>query len=214
MITKLIITMMSWMRSETILTTTWGIFEIPVYQPYRQKMIYFSRRLFASQFNKNFSNLFINRRSYILKSRPLKLRNASTVKNAEKAADKASAMTKAYGPVAFIVYSSLAFPTFLGCLYSITYLGVTQKDIYNWLDKVKGFFGMEPTLPAEKKAQTNWDFLPEFMKTEKFIEFGTNVLLAMVMTKIFSPLKLTLTAMLTPSAARLFQRFGWFVPKK
>jgi hypothetical protein len=168
----------------------------------------FFRRLGYS--TRHFSNHF--NRHFIKKS---KFNSFSNPQQQKRNASNASNLTRQYGPVAVIVYSSLAFPTFLGCLYSITYMGVTQKDIYNWLDRVKSFFGLEVTSAQDKtQVSRNWESLPDFMKTEKFTEFATNVLLAMVMTKIFAPLKLTLTAMLTPSAARLFQRFGWFLPKK
>ena len=120
-------------------------------------------------------------------------------------------LSKEYGLLTVAVYISLAFPTFLGCLYSITYLGVTQKDIKKIFEKVKTTMGIPPSPAASQSTSTeshDWDWLPEWAQSESTINFLSNVLLAMGMTKIFAPIKIGLTAIIVPSLGRRLKAMG------
>ena len=69
-------------------------------------------------------------------------------------------------------------------------------------------------LESEKDARrTIVDFLPEWARNPAVMKFGTNVLLAMAMTKLFVPFKLALTAAVTPSVAKSLRSLGFTLGK-
>ena len=123
-------------------------------------------------------------------------------------------LSREYGLLAFAVYCSLAFPTFCGCLYAITYMGVTQKDVKKMFERIKNFFGFPPSSPppaapsASPEKSHNWDWLPEWARSEATIDFLSNCLLAMGMTKIFAPIKIGLTAFIVPPLGRRLKAMG------
>lgn len=133
-------------------------------------------------------------------------------------------LTREYGLLSIVVYSSLALPTFCGCLYAITYMGVTQKDISQAFNKIKSFFGIPVTSPPPPNQTIPpadvhfYHWLPDWMKTEQAQNLMTNALLAMGMTKLFSPIKFGLTALIVPPLGRRLKMAGWIksaaTPKK
>jgi hypothetical protein len=127
-------------------------------------------------------------------------------------------MTKEYGPLAVLVYASLAFPTFCGCLYAVTYMGITEEDIKKAFDTIKTTIGLdtksseeEPSKPTKSILESEW--IPDWAKTKQFQQFATNCLLAMAMTKLFSPIKFGLTAMIVPSLGKRLKQMGWIKVK-
>ncbi|KAJ3323180.1 hypothetical protein HDV06_002192 [Boothiomyces sp. JEL0866] len=122
-------------------------------------------------------------------------------------------LAREYGPVALGVYGTLAFVTYWGCFLSITYLGVTQDDISAAFNKLRSFVGMKP---EEKKEEVKSDikWLPEWAKTPQFQTIATNLLLALLMTKLFSPIKIGITAALTPPIGKKLKAMGWIGQKK
>lgn len=91
-------------------------------------------------------------------------------------------------------------------------MGVTQKDVKNVFEKIKTSLGFPPSPPSPvvpvADADHNWDWLPEFARSEGFINFLSNALLAMGMTKIFAPIKLGLTAIIVPPLGRKLKAMG------
>ncbi|KAJ3017846.1 UNVERIFIED_CONTAM: hypothetical protein HDU68_011443 [Siphonaria sp. JEL0065] len=105
--------------------------------------------------------------------------------------------------------------------------------ILGWIHKAKALVGLEHKnhsdddvaathedhVEAHKKVDTEdttnngkksiFDFLPDSLKSEAVITLGTNVLLAMVMTKMFLPVKLTLVAFVTPVVAKRLRSMGF-----
>lgn len=126
-----------------------------------------------------------------------------------------SKVTREYGPIVLVVYSCIAVPTFFGCLYSVTYMGITQQDVRKVFIRIKTLIGFEPSTDILKEGdvKSTIDWLPEFAQTEQFTNFTTNVLIAMGMTKLFTPIKLALTAVLVPPLGRRLRALGYFLPK-
>ena len=145
----------------------------------------------------------------ILRSRRFLTTSSTPTSNSSSLAQK----TKEYGLLSIIVYSTLSFSTFCGCLFSISKLELTSKDFTNGLNKVRIAVGMDPVeieeAPAEKEESRIYKHLPDWAKTEQAQRVATNVLLAMGMTKLFAPVKIGLTAMIVPSLARKLKSVGW-----
>ncbi|KAJ3275319.1 hypothetical protein HDV01_000611 [Terramyces sp. JEL0728] len=122
-------------------------------------------------------------------------------------------LAREYGPVALGVYGTLAFVVYWGCFFSITYLGITQDDISAAFNKLSSIVGMKLEEKTEK-TETDIKWLPEWAKTPQFQTIATNLLLALVMTKLFSPIKIGITAALTPPIGRKLKAMGWIGKKK
>ncbi|KAJ3260596.1 hypothetical protein HK103_000206 [Boothiomyces macroporosus] len=122
-------------------------------------------------------------------------------------------LAREYGPVALGVYGTLAFITYWGCFLSITYLGITQDDISAAFNKLRSIVGMKPEEKKEK-VESDIKWLPEWAKTPKFQTVATNLLLALLMTKLFSPIKIGITAALTPPIGKRLKAMGWIGQKK
>ena len=120
--------------------------------------------------------------------------------------------TKQYGMLSVLVYSSLSFTTFCGCIFAISRLDLTTRDLTNVLNKVRVAIGIDPVVyeeePEQKDQSKIYTMLPEWAKTERVRKGATNVLLAMAMTKLFAPVKIGLTAMIVPSLARKLRTMG------
>ncbi|TPX61263.1 hypothetical protein CcCBS67573_g08943 [Chytriomyces confervae] len=148
----------------------------------------------------------------------------------KKEPGKMSSMIREYGPLAIGVYFFFSSITFVCCLSSIYFLGVDREMILRWVHNAKVAIGLESEAKAEdsitaaesKSAPVKdnedtteggkksfFDFLPEVLKTEAVLTLGTNVLLAMVMTKLFVPVKLGLVAVVTPVVARRLRAMGF-----
>ncbi|KAJ3233338.1 hypothetical protein HDU81_002319 [Chytriomyces hyalinus] len=154
--------------------------------------------------------------------------NATTKRDfsEKKEPGKMSSMIREYGPLAVGVYFFFSSITFVCCLSSIYFLGVDREMILRWVHNAKVAIGLESenkpeaaeskSVPAKDDEDTTdggkksfFDFLPEFLKTEAVLTLGTNVLLAMVMTKLFVPVKLGLVAVVTPVVARRLRAMGF-----
>jgi hypothetical protein len=129
-----------------------------------------------------------------------------------------STLAREYGPVAVVVYFGLAFPTFCGCLYAITYMGVTKDEIQAVFDKIKTALGIPLSAKEEVKpgvdSNHSWDWLPAWAKTEQATTIATNILLAMGMTKLFAPIKFGLVGMIVPPLGRFLKSRGWILGNK
>jgi hypothetical protein len=80
-------------------------------------------------------------------------------------------------------------------------MGITQDDLSKVFNRIRQSIGMqvqEPDPETKKEDSQLWKMLPEWIKTPENSQRMTNVLLAMAMTKLFSPLKLAVTAMIVP----------------
>ncbi|KAJ3290593.1 hypothetical protein HDU79_003121 [Rhizoclosmatium sp. JEL0117] len=136
---------------------------------------------------------------------------------------KLAQLIREYGPLSLVVYAFFSSITFMCCLSSIYFLGVDRKMIMEWVHRAKEMIGLESKDAAAKQKvgehdsedaseggkKSFFDFLPESLKSEAVITLGTNVLLAMVMTKLFLPVKLTLVAFVTPTVARRLRTMGF-----
>ncbi|KAJ3126584.1 hypothetical protein HK100_010178 [Physocladia obscura] len=158
-------------------------------------------------------------------------------KNA-KNASKLAKMIREYGPLSLLVYAFFSSLTFIGCLSSIYFLGVDRTMIKEWLRRARCALGFssssnddddkDPEISGsvsngaaatngelEKKTKPSlFNALPEVLKTEAVMTLGTNVLLAMVMTKMFLPIKLTLVAFVTPVVAKRLRTMGFKFAQK
>ncbi|KAI9352168.1 hypothetical protein BDR26DRAFT_1003175 [Obelidium mucronatum] len=141
-----------------------------------------------------------------------------------KPASKFGQLMREYGPLSILVYAFFSSITFICCLSSIYFLGVDRRMILDWIHRAKQMVGLEAErTEAEKQKQEQqdeedtteagkksfFDFLPEPLKSEAVITLGTNVLLAMVMTKMFLPVKVTLVAFVTPMVAKRLRSMGF-----
>ncbi|KAJ3213454.1 hypothetical protein HDU67_002878 [Dinochytrium kinnereticum] len=121
-----------------------------------------------------------------------------------------------YGPIALLVYASLSFTVFLICFSSITFLGVNQQTIQSLFTYIKTLLGY-PASPPSKSDSTEEEedrksitrFLPSFLQSPWVITVGTNVLLAMAMTKLFLPFKLGVVVAVTPTVAKRLRALGF-----
>ncbi|RKP03904.1 hypothetical protein CXG81DRAFT_3619, partial [Caulochytrium protostelioides] len=127
-------------------------------------------------------------------------------------------LVREYGVIVFVLYMGLAFLVYLVCLSAITFAGVDQAMIEGWLDRAKRAFGLDVPTPEERAAaraavdpQQSWvrRFLPASMQSEAVVTFVHNSLLAMVMTKLFFPIKLAITAAAAPRVSRWLRRMGF-----
>ncbi|KAJ3409943.1 hypothetical protein HDV05_004165 [Chytridiales sp. JEL 0842] len=135
---------------------------------------------------------------------------------------KLKSLTKEYGLLSVLVYFSISLVTFTICFTSITFLGVDKETVFGLLHKAKEMIGIAsahppaPTVVVEDaEGNGKWtDYLPEFLKTETAVNIGTNILLAMAMTKLFLPIKVTVVAFLTPWVARRLRAAGFDFGKR
>jgi hypothetical protein len=124
-------------------------------------------------------------------------------------------IARQYGSLAVGVYFTLSFSTFMVCLSTVYFAGITQKDVSRLFQKIKGFFGIEPSKPKENGKDEEGFLsgilksLPEWAQHPKIIDLGTNVLIALGMAKLLIPVKLTITAAIVPSVARYLKRLGY-----
>ncbi|KAK5665667.1 hypothetical protein BDV3_006722 [Batrachochytrium dendrobatidis] len=129
-------------------------------------------------------------------------------------------LLRQYGTVALGTYMVLSFTVFCGCLTSITFLGIDETHIATAFNYVKSLVGIQPdssiplsdTDPAEsKKMFESMTWLPEWARSPDMIRIVTNVLLAMAMTKLFTPFKIAITAATVPSIAKRIRsmNFSW-----
>jgi hypothetical protein len=125
-------------------------------------------------------------------------------------------LTQDYGLLTIGVYGSLSFSTFCVCLYSVSLYGITQDDVGKVWNRLRDFVGIEQTQVQEGEESIltkGWKKLPAWIQTPENSQRVTNVLIAMGMTKLFSPFKLAITAMIVPPLGkRLIQR-GWIKRK-
>ncbi|KAI8921555.1 hypothetical protein BC831DRAFT_405130, partial [Entophlyctis helioformis] len=122
-----------------------------------------------------------------------------------KPAGGIKALLREYGTVALGTYLTLSFIVFCGCLSSIVFLGINETHIAHAFTSIKAAFGFAPKTDSsaeddaaqdaanEAKAKSSlFDILPEWARSPFVVTMGTNVLLAMAMTKLFSPLKVAI----------------------
>ncbi|KAI8845479.1 hypothetical protein BC829DRAFT_399478 [Chytridium lagenaria] len=122
-----------------------------------------------------------------------------------------------YGPIALLVYAALSFTVFLICFSSITFLGVNQHTITTLFTRIKTLLGFKPAPPTDddydeevqKDKKSILRFLPEFLQNPMVITVGTNILLAMAMTKLFLPIKLAVVVGVTPTVAKRLRGMGF-----
>ncbi|KAJ3204520.1 hypothetical protein HDU82_005782 [Entophlyctis luteolus] len=130
-------------------------------------------------------------------------------------------LVREYGPLSILVYAFFSSITFVSCLASIYAFGVDRATVKRWLDGVKRAVGFKPSeeVKADEVPESGdngsksnnrlLDALPAVLKTDAVVTLATNVVLAMVMTKMFLPIKLTLVAFVTPVVARRLRVMGF-----
>ncbi|KAJ3292190.1 hypothetical protein HK104_005515 [Borealophlyctis nickersoniae] len=132
-------------------------------------------------------------------------------------------LSREYGPIALGVYLTLSFITFCGCFISITVLGIDSAQIRAALDYVKAKLGFHVPTPEERAAEDSEDkeesrkwvtYLPEWAREPAVLTTSRNVLLAMAMTKLFMPIKLGITAAVTPAVAKKLRNLGFNLGQK
>lgn len=134
------------------------------------------------------------------------------------AASGARQTAQQYGTLAVGVYLTLSFTTFCCCLSSIYFLGVTQESVSKVFARIYNLLGMDKKkkdvdveLDEEKPGvlQRLFKVLPEGLKTPGVVQTATNILLAMAMTKLLTPIKLGITAAVVPSIAKYLRSMGY-----
>ncbi|KAJ3158860.1 hypothetical protein HDU86_002548 [Geranomyces michiganensis] len=133
-------------------------------------------------------------------------------------------LMREYGPIATGVYLSLSFLTFCACLTSIVVLGIDEAQIKRWFAMVRSAVGFPPASDDSKAIEiaddvntepTFWaKITPEWMRSPTTRHAITTVLLAMGMTKLFMPVKLGITAAITPFVAKKLRSFGFQLGQK
>ncbi|KAJ3110347.1 hypothetical protein HDU96_006681 [Phlyctochytrium bullatum] len=136
-----------------------------------------------------------------------------------------------YGPIAVMVYFALSSTVFLICFSSISFLGVNEQTVMSIFSRLKSLVGLgsnqktaadgsqvemtDADFAAEAEKDRKADeksilrFLPAFMQSPWIITVGTNVLLAMAMTKLFLPLKVGVVVAVTPTVAKRLRAMGF-----
>ena len=114
---------------------------------------------------------------------------------------------------------SLSFTIFCCCYASITLLGIEAQTVADVLSSIKshipglssdskeamGSINPHPEPPHTKSSPTNQNTL--------WMNIGANLVLAMAMTKLFVPIKVGLTAYLTPRVAKKLRSLGFNLGK-
>jgi hypothetical protein len=106
--------------------------------------------------------------------------------------NRIKSLVKQYGKTAIITYSALSFTTFSGCLYAVHTMGIQKSQAIEWLNTARKFIGLSPT---NEPIHTNKETLGS--------EWPAKIVIALIITKLFSPLKVGLTAVLVPRLSRL-----------
>lgn len=101
------------------------------------------------------------------------------------------------GPVAFATYTSISVVSF-SCWMSAFYLGLDPIFVENKIKSIQSYFGYS-TSPQVKDESSNASQVRNVSQLEKL---GTIVVLAVVAHKVIMPLRLGLTAVLTPHVNR------------
>ena len=95
---------------------------------------------------------------------------------------------------------SVSFTTFCLCLSSITFFQLDINKIQDLLYKTKKMAGWHPDPPQQvDNSAASWT---------------SQILIAMAMTKLFVPIKLGITAALTPILARKLRYYGFNLSAK
>ncbi|KAJ1344502.1 hypothetical protein BSLG_000026 [Batrachochytrium salamandrivorans] len=135
-------------------------------------------------------------------------------------------LLREYGPLALGVYLTLSFTIFCCCLASISFLGIDESHIAAAFAYLKGWVGYtqeadaaqtEVASPAADKDQaisTAISWLPEWAQSPAAIRIGSNILLAMAMTKLFMPLKIAITAAIVPAVSKRARSMGFTFGQK
>ncbi|TPX66625.1 hypothetical protein SpCBS45565_g04347 [Spizellomyces sp. 'palustris'] len=124
-------------------------------------------------------------------------------------------LTREYGPIAVGVYLSLSFLTFCACLTAITAFGIDEAQIKGWFDKFRSMVGFPPSpTPTNPDTEPNTEtndktYLPTIFQNPTTRQTLTTILLAMAMTKLFLPIKLGITAAITPFVAKKLRNLGF-----
>lgn len=125
--------------------------------------------------------------------------------NPQEGASKLSLLMKEYGKIAVVVYMGLTFIVFSGCYMSVVFFNVDASKLFK---KVREWTQGMPT-PFGEPGKTEEAVVEETEKSNS--GFLSTLLLVLAMTKIFSPIKLMLTAGITPVVARQLKRLGYDV---
>lgn len=120
--------------------------------------------------------------------------------------------TLEYGPISVGVYLTLSFTVFCCCLASIQILDIDAQSLKSVFDRIKGAFGYESSPNPSPSEPITW--LPEWAKSPAVQSVGTKVLLAIGMTKLFVPLKVGMTAAITPMVAKKLRAMGFNLGQK
>ncbi|KAI9099523.1 Sucrase/ferredoxin-like-domain-containing protein [Phlyctochytrium arcticum] len=129
-------------------------------------------------------------------------------------------LTREYGPIAVAVYLTFSFSTFLLCLGLISTYEIDAAKLSEVFTTLKSYLGIAAPSPseveeeAEPKQSELFNLLPERFRTPEVRAGATMVLLAMAMTKLFLPIKLGLTAAVTPLVAKRLRTMGFHLGTK
>ncbi|KAJ3328662.1 hypothetical protein HDU76_009529 [Blyttiomyces sp. JEL0837] len=106
-------------------------------------------------------------------------------------------------------------------------MGIDKDTIMGVINKAKSFIGLKTKPHHEEKAENQeelaeakkdaagvFKYVPEVFKSPSVLTFMTNVLLAMAMTKLFLPIKLTVVAFVTPTVAKRLRAMGFDFGKR
>jgi hypothetical protein len=87
-------------------------------------------------------------------------------------------------------------------------MGITQEDVSKIGNRIKEAVGMKISNEPQTES-TVWKSMPAWIKTPRNAQIMTNVLIAMGMTKLFSPIKIGITAAIVPGLGRRLKAKGW-----
>ena len=172
-----------------------------------------TRRLFSATFS---NRLIMSYKPLNIPSRPPISLHLVTRKYTTTSPERLSPrqLFRKYGTIALSVYLSLTFLVFSSCFAAISFLDLSAKDIDALFSRIKTFLGFPTTQGESEVEEEKKDgILSRFfvwmdIRDPRIQSLTQTFILALALAKLFSPVKLAITATITPSIARRMQALG------
>ncbi|KAJ1343717.1 hypothetical protein BSLG_001698 [Batrachochytrium salamandrivorans] len=158
-----------------------------------------------------------------LSTKPYTTHTPATTSNRQQGIQS---LLREYGPLALGVYLTLSFTIFCCCLASISFLGIDESHIAAAFAYLKGWVGytqeadaaqtkvVSPAADKDQAISTAISWLPEWAQSPAAIRIGSNILLAMAMTKLFMLLKIAITAAIVPAVSKRARSMGFTLTER
>lgn len=116
-------------------------------------------------------------------------------------------LVKEYGRIAIFVYLCCSFTSFIICFLIVWKFDLNFQTLANLKSKLFGSNSIENSNPNPNPSKSNNS---SSLNSDLF----TQLLVSMAFTKLLLPIKLGLTALLTPILARRLRSLGWDIGGK